>query len=51
MKLRLVGILLVSLLGAALTGCGYNDLQSQDEQVKAAWSEVTSGEPISCPTS
>jgi LemA protein len=40
MKLRLVGILLVSLLGAALTGCGYNDLQSQDEQVKAAWSEV-----------
>jgi LemA protein len=23
-----------------LGGCGYNTLQSQDEQVKAAWSEV-----------
>src|SRR5262249_34275081 len=23
-----------------LSGCGYNDLQSQDEQVKSAWSEV-----------
>src|SRR5689334_12806396 len=23
-----------------LTGCGYNTLQQQDEQVKAAWSEV-----------
>jgi LemA protein len=28
------------LLVAALTGCGYNDLQQQDEQTKAAWSEV-----------
>jgi LemA protein len=24
----------------ALSGCGYNTLQSQDEQVKAAWAEV-----------
>ena len=24
----------------ALSGCGYNDMQSRDEQVKAAWSEV-----------
>jgi LemA protein len=24
----------------SLTGCGYNNLQSQDEQVTAAWSEV-----------
>ena len=23
-----------------LSGCGYNALQSQDEQVKSAWSEV-----------
>ena len=23
-----------------LSGCGYNTLQTQDEQVKAAWSEV-----------
>ena len=25
---------------ATLSGCGYNDLQRQDEQVKSAWSEV-----------
>lgn len=25
---------------ASLTGCGYNNLQAQDEQVTAAWSEV-----------
>ena len=25
---------------SALGGCGYNDMQSGDEQVKAAWSEV-----------
>ena len=24
----------------ALGGCGYNDLQRQDEGIKAAWSEV-----------
>ena len=31
-----------SLVGAALllAGCGYNSLQTQDEQVKSAWSEV-----------
>jgi LemA protein len=29
-------------LALALSGCGYNKLQSQDEQVKAAWSEVVS---------
>ena len=23
-----------------LSGCGYNTLQTQDEQVKSAWSEV-----------
>jgi LemA protein len=34
---------MVALLGAAvlaLSGCGYNTLQQQDENVKAAWSEV-----------
>ncbi len=25
---------------ASLSGCGYNALQSQDEQIKASWSEV-----------
>ena len=31
-------VALLSLL--ALSGCGYNQLQQQDEQIKAAWSEV-----------
>jgi len=34
---RLVALLVLAL---SLSGCGYNTLQSQDEQVKAAWSEV-----------
>jgi LemA protein len=33
-----LAILLASALG--LSGCGYNTLQTQDEQIKAAWSEV-----------
>src|SRR5262245_55608141 len=33
-------ILLTVVLAALLSGCGYNTLQSSDEQVKAAWSEV-----------
>lgn len=28
------------MLAATLSGCGYNDLQRADEQVKASWSEV-----------
>src|SRR6185437_8771115 len=35
--LRNLGLLLLSV---ALTGCGYNAMQRQDEAVKAAWSEV-----------
>jgi LemA protein len=38
--IRYLAGLLVVLATLALPGCGYNDLQSQDEQVKAAWSEV-----------
>jgi len=32
----------LAVLGASiwLSGCGYNTIQSQDEQIKAAWSEV-----------
>ncbi|HTY49995.1 MAG TPA: LemA family protein, partial [Steroidobacteraceae bacterium] len=30
----------VAVLALLLTGCGYNRFQSQDEQVKSAWSEV-----------
>jgi LemA protein len=29
-----------ALAGLMLSGCGYNSIQSQDEQVKSAWSEV-----------
>jgi LemA protein len=31
---------LAVIAGCGLTGCGYNRLMQQDEQVKAAWSEV-----------
>src|SRR5450759_3251817 len=31
---------LAALVTLSLTGCGYNTLQSNDQQVKASWSEV-----------
>jgi len=31
---------LLAFAGLLLSGCGYNTFQSQDEQVKSAWSEV-----------
>jgi LemA protein len=37
-RLLVVLTLLATTLG--LSGCGYNTIQSQDEQIKAAWSEV-----------
>jgi len=36
-KLKLI---MLTMLLLSLTGCGYNTLQTQDEQVKANWSEV-----------
>jgi LemA protein len=36
-KLAVIAALLATL---SLSGCGYNTLQSQDEQTKASWSEV-----------
>ena len=33
---------LLATLGLALSGCGYNTIQTQDEAVKAGWSEVVS---------
>jgi LemA protein len=33
-------ILLIAFMAMLLTGCGYNDFQTNDEQVKADWSEV-----------
>src|SRR5881409_1371531 len=31
---------LLAFLTLGLSGCGYNDFQTKDEQVKAAWAEV-----------
>jgi LemA protein len=36
-RMWIVGLMLAGSVGA---GCGYNRLQSQDEQIKAAWAEV-----------
>jgi LemA protein len=33
-------LVLIAALAAALSGCGYNDFQRLDEQVRASWSEV-----------
>ena len=38
MRALFLGLIATACLG--LTGCGYNTIQSQDEAVKAAWSEV-----------
>ena len=38
--LRKLGIALAAVLTLALGGCGYNELQRQDEGIKGAWSEV-----------
>jgi LemA protein len=37
---RRLGLLLAGLMALVLSGCGYNSLQQQDEQIKASWSEV-----------
>jgi len=36
----LTSLFVASLFSLLLTGCGYNDFQSLDEQTKSAWSEV-----------
>ncbi|MGV1017623.1 MAG: LemA family protein [Fluviibacter phosphoraccumulans] len=38
MKKILTGLILIASL--ALTGCGYNQIQSQDEQITSSWAEV-----------
>lgn len=38
--MRKIWVLLIALCSVALSGCGYNTLQAQDEQIKASWSEV-----------
>lgn len=37
---RKIIILLLLALSISLSGCGYNNLQSNDEQIKASWAEV-----------
>ncbi|TMH01042.1 MAG: LemA family protein, partial [Betaproteobacteria bacterium] len=34
------GLMAAATVAILLSGCGYNTLQRQDEQIKAAWSEV-----------
>ncbi len=38
--MRLLALTLAVFGGLLSSGCGYNTMQSQDEQIKAAWSEV-----------
>jgi LemA protein len=38
--MRKIWLVVMALLTSSLAGCGYNTLQSQDEQIKASWSEV-----------
>lgn len=38
MRIRLIAV--IALAASLLTGCGYNTIQIEDEQVTAAWSEV-----------
>ena len=40
MKTRFLSLLVAAVLSFLLTGCGYNNFQSLDEQTKSAWSEV-----------
>jgi LemA protein len=35
-----LALVLAVFAGSLLSGCGYNTMQSQDEKIKAAWSEV-----------
>jgi LemA protein len=38
--MRISSTFFAALLALLLSGCGYNELQSNDEQIKAGWSEV-----------
>ena len=37
---RILAPLFLLVISLSLAGCGYNTLQTQDEQIKAAWAEV-----------
>lgn len=38
--MRILYVILTAMLMLTLSGCGYNTLQSGDEQIKSSWSEV-----------
>jgi LemA protein len=38
--MRKIWAAIIVVITVALSGCGYNDIQRNDEQVKSAWSEV-----------
>ena len=38
--MRKLGLCLLLSCGVLLSGCGYNAMQAQDEQIKSSWSEV-----------
>ena len=38
--MRKLALGLAAFAGLWLSGCGYNTMQAQDEQIKSAWSEV-----------
>ena len=38
--MRKLWVALAALVAISLTGCGYNTLQVNDEQIKSSWSEV-----------
>ena len=40
MQMRKFFIVVMAMFTLALSGCGYNQIQTQDEQVTSAWSEV-----------
>ena len=40
MSFRLLSLSFIALLSLLLSGCGYNQFQSLDEQTKSAWAEV-----------
>ena len=40
MKTRISSLLFAAVVSVLLSGCGYNQFQSLDEQTKSAWSEV-----------
>ena len=40
MKSRFLSLFFIGIISTLLTGCGYNQFQSLDEQTKSAWAEV-----------